>query len=106
MSALAHRASEDVIINSPMSFAGAAQRAFRLRRSTQRGPERAMMTLIAAVLTLAWWLIVASWYVVAIGVFGIVTIPYRLLRRSARKRKMEARRHRELMAAVEAKKLP
>jgi hypothetical protein len=58
-------ASEDVIINAPMSYTGSAQRIFRLRRR-------------------ALWL-----------------IPYRLLRRGARKRKAEALRHRELMGTIQ-----
>jgi hypothetical protein len=95
-----HR-SEDVIINAPMSFAGAAQRSFRLRRVTFSPPLLAniLMTTLALLLTLVWWFAVACWYVA----FGLLLVPYRLLRRGARKRKAEALRHREMMAAMEKK---
>lgn len=90
-------ASEDVIINPAMSFAGAAQRAFRLRRRASTGGSRwaslTMLTIAAAVITLAWWGMVVIWY----GTFGLLLAPYRVLRRGARKRKAEALRHRELM---------
>jgi len=95
-----HR-SEDVIINAPMSFAGAAQRSFRLRRVTFNPPWLAniLMTTLAVMLTLLWWSVVAFWYVA----FGLLLVPYRLLRRGSRKRKAEALRHREMMSALEKK---
>jgi hypothetical protein len=37
-------------------------------------------------------------------IFGLWLVPYRLLRRGARKRKAEAKRHRELLATLEAQK--
>ena len=95
-----HR-SEDVIINAPMSFAGAAQRSFRLRRKSFNPPWLAnvLMTTLAILLTLVWWGLVAVWYVV----FGLLLVPYRLLRRGSTKRKQEATRHREMMEALKEK---
>jgi hypothetical protein len=46
----------------------------------------------------AWWALVAVWYVV----FGLLLVPYRLLRRGARKRTKEALQHRQMPAAIEA----
>ena len=93
--------SEDVIINAPMSFAGSAQRAWRLRRAglTPESPwlAKVPMTVVAAVIIVAWWAVIVVWYVV----FGILLIPYRLLRRGSRKRKKQALQHREMMAALE-----
>lgn len=93
--------SEDVIINAPMSFAGAAQRSWRLRRRTHLpGPawlSGVSMTVVAVALVIVWWAAVAVWY----ATFGLLLFPYRLLRRGARKRKAEALRHREMMAALE-----
>ncbi len=91
--------SEDVIINAPMSFAGAAQRSFRLRRVTFNPSWLAnvLMTTLAVMLTLLWWSLVACWYTA----FGLLLVPYRLLRRGSRKRKAEALRHREMMDAME-----
>jgi uncharacterized membrane protein (UPF0182 family) len=96
--------SEDIIINAPMSFAGAAQRSFRLRRLRGGPPwlqviELVFTTMLALMLMLAWWFVVACWYVA----FSLLLVPYRLLRRGSRKRKQEALRHREMMAAMEKK---
>jgi hypothetical protein len=90
-------ASERVIINAPMSFAGATQRAWRIGQ--KRGGARiALVPLVVIPLLIVWWLAIALWYLT----FGIFLIPYRLLRRGARKRKAEAMRHRETLAAMDA----
>lgn len=94
-------ASEDVIINAPMSFAGAFQRTMRLRRigGLNQKPWYVQVLwhwLILNSLLLIWWTAVAAWYLT----FGLLLVPYRLLRRGARKRKAEALRHRELLDAV------
>lgn len=98
-----HR-SEDIIINAPMSFAGAAQRSWRLRRTGPQWFGLTVMTLVALLVIAAWWATVAVWYVIIFGLLGILALPYRFLRRGARKRKMEARRHREMMDALERKR--
>jgi hypothetical protein len=90
-------ASEDVIINAPMSYAGSAQRIFRLRRRAHGGGAKAAVTVFAIVLVLLAWAFVTAWYLF----WGIWLIPYRFLRRGARKRKAEALRHRELMGTVQ-----
>lgn len=97
--------SERVIINAPMSFAGAAQRSFRLR-ALARNPVVVwvLLTPVAVFLTLVWWVAVALWYVGVIVILAPVTLPYRFLRRGARKRRAEALRHRETLAALERPK--
>lgn len=90
-------ASEDVIINAPMSYAGSAQRIFRLRRRAEGGGALATITALAILLILMVWIFVTVWYLI----WGIWLVPYRLLRRGARKRKAEALRHRELMGTIE-----
>jgi hypothetical protein len=90
-------ASEDVIINAPMSYAGSAQRIFRIRRRAKDDGQRAMLTALAVVLTIFAWAAVTVWYLW----WGILLVPYRLLRRGARRRKAEALRHRELMGAIQ-----
>jgi hypothetical protein len=90
-------ASEDVIISAPMSYAGSAQRIMRLRRRADAGAPLAAITVSAVVLVIAAWVLVTAWYLV----WGIWLIPYRLLRRGARKRKVEAMRHRELMGTIQ-----
>jgi len=93
-------ASERVIINAPMSFAGAAQRTFRLAGRPSQTWVKWLLRLTVAPLMLApWWAFVLAWYLA----FSVLLIPYRVLRRGARKRKKEALRHREMLAAIEAK---
>jgi hypothetical protein len=97
----ARLASEDVIINAPMSFAGAFQRTMRLRRkgNLNQKPWYVQVLwhwLVLNAMLLVWWSAVAGWYLL----FGIVLVPYRLLRRGARKRKAEALRHREMLDTI------
>jgi hypothetical protein len=95
-------ASERVIINAPMSFAGSAQRSWRIRRGPW--PALVLLTIVALVLTMAWWVVVVVWYVVTLVFLWFLTVPYRLLRRGARKRKAEALRHREVLSALDKKR--
>lgn len=71
-------ASERVIINAPMSFAGSAQRAWR-RAQRSNIVARIGLILVALLLIPIWWVTIAAWYVV----FGLFLVPYRLLRRGA-----------------------
>lgn len=61
---------------SPMSFVGSARRLLRWR-----GP----LKLVGIVLLPFVWAALVFWYVLAFGIFGIVTIPFRLIRRGQRK---------------------
>jgi hypothetical protein len=90
-------ASEDVIISAPMSYTGSAQRILRLRRRADVGAPVAAVTVSVVVLVIAAWVLVTAWYLV----WGIWLIPYRLVRRGARKRKLEALRHRELVGTIQ-----
>jgi hypothetical protein len=90
-------ASEDVIISAPMSYVGSAQRIIRLRRRADGGGKLAAITALAIFLILMVWVLVTVWYLM----WGFLLVPYRLLRRSARKRKVEALRHRELLGTIQ-----
>jgi DUF1707 SHOCT-like domain len=90
-------ASEDVIISAPMSYAGSAQRIIRLRRRAEGGGKLAAITALAIVLILIVWVLVTVWYLM----WGFLLVPYRLLRRGARKRRVEALRHRELLGTIQ-----
>lgn len=89
-------ASEKVVVAAPMSFAGSAQRTWKL---TRKGPSWAKpLLIIAAVIIIAlWWSVDLIWYFI----FGLLLVPYRLIRRGSRKRKAEELRHREMMSAIE-----
>jgi hypothetical protein len=93
----ARLASEDVIINAPMSYAGSAQRIMRLRRRAGGGSQLAVITAVAILFVVIAWALVTAWYLT----WGLLLIPYRLLRRGARKRKAEAIRHRELLGTIQ-----
>lgn len=87
--------ADHVVIQSPMSFVGSARRIWRLTRT---GPTwtRALTIPTAVLLIAAAWCGVLAWTLV----FGVLLIPYRLMRRGQRKRKQEAARHNELLNAA------
>jgi len=69
----------------------------RLRRRALVGWKKAAVTGLAVVLVGVAWSLITVWYLV----WGIWLVPYRLLRRGARKRKAEAMRHRELLGTIQ-----
>jgi hypothetical protein len=92
-------ASEDVIINAPLSYAGSLQRISRGRRlvAQQHAAIRILFDLLVIVpCVLFAWAFTTCWYLF----FGLWIVPYRLLRRGSRKRKKEAFQHQEMMKAV------
>jgi hypothetical protein len=89
--------SEDVILSAPMSYLGSAQRIWRLRRNVTPGWQLTAATAATVMLVVLVWAFVTVWYLI----WGILLIPYRLLRRGQRKRKMEGMRHRELMGTIQ-----
>lgn len=93
----ARLASEDVIINAPLSFAGSAQRIMRLRRSAPGGWQLGAITALAILLIVLAWAFVLSWYLL----WGFWLVPYRILRRGSRKRTAESLRHRELLGTIQ-----
>jgi uncharacterized protein DUF1707 len=93
----ARLASEDVIISAPMSYTGSAQRIMRLRRRANSGGSVAAITTAVVILIVFAWVMVTVWYLT----WGLLLVPYRLVRRSARKRKIEALRHRELLGTIQ-----
>ncbi len=90
-----HLLSEDVILQAPMSFIGAAKRIWRLTRDKTGAALYGFVALAVAVIALAWTLVLA-WYVL----FGLLVMPYRVIRRGQRKRRMENLRHREMLVAA------
>lgn len=93
-------ASERVILAAPLSYAGSAQRIWRpIMRFARPDDQVSRVALAAAavlLITLA-WTIVTTWYLA----FGVLVVPYRLIRRGQRKRRMMELRHREQLAALE-----
>lgn len=73
--------------SSAMSFIGITRRTTRWCRHVGSTPVRATLAIAAAVVFLIlMYVIVTLWYVVVFGLFGLFMFPFRLMRRSARKR--------------------
>lgn len=87
--------SERVVLAAPMSFAGSRQRIWNIttRRSTLGAIS---LGTVAVMLILTAWTVVMAWYLM----FGLLLVPYRVMRRGQRKQKREALRHREALAAI------
>ncbi len=88
-------ASEKVVVSAPMSFAGSAQRVWKIT-DQQNTIVKGVLSLFAVVLVLVAWSFVSVWYLF----FGILLIPYRLIRRGNRKDKVKAIQHREQLEAM------
>lgn len=85
-------ASEHLVVQAPMSFSGSAARC---RRIVWKHPDNLMVKIaVWGFLFPVWWLLVLVWYLT----FGLLLVPYRLIRRGQRKRKVEEYRHREQIA--------
>lgn len=90
--------SERVIVQAPMSYAGSTHRIWRLAPSD---PVALRIAALVAIITLALpavWIAVTVWYMT----FGLLLVPYRLVRRGDRNRKRQALQHREVMATMHA----
>lgn len=96
-------ASEKVVISAPFSFAGSAQRIWKMT-DVDNPFLKFILALIAIVFIMFAWVFVACWYFVLYVLFGILFIPWRLLRRGSRKRKQERLRHREVLDAIQRQK--
>jgi hypothetical protein len=93
-------ASEQVIVQAPMSYTGSARRIWRIGGALQ--PEAARIALVVLLLIpmiLLTWGVVTLWYLF----FGIWLVPYRLIRKGARKNKRDQLRHRETLDAINRK---
>jgi hypothetical protein len=92
--------SERVIVAAPFSFTGSAQRIWLWTQPSRQGwPQVGMVTLAVLAIACAWTFIL-YWYLI----FGLLVVPYRLIRRGQRKDQRQALQHREMLAAVEAAK--
>lgn len=108
--------SEQVILQAPMSYVGITRRVKRLMRPGHELADRAgdvdgaakVATYAGAVaiFTGVWllmfcaWLLVTGWYVL----FGLLVVPYRLIRRGQRKDRLRELQHRELLAATQERR--
>lgn len=74
-------ASASVVISAPLSFAGSAQRIWKVT-NRPHPVVRGVMLAVALILIPLAWVVVLSWY----AVVGVLVVPYRLVRRGERRR--------------------
>jgi len=75
-----------VVVSSPLSFAGSAQRIWPVTAGYDGNPwAKAGMITLATVLIVLAWSFVACWYCTIFLCFGVFVIPWRLLRRHQRR---------------------
>jgi len=92
-------ASEQVVVSAPMSFQGSAARIWKITNTENPYLEWLVLVPLALILISVVWLVVIFWYLI----FGLLLVPYRLMRRSSRKNKREQLRHREILETLERK---
>lgn len=90
-------ASERVVVQAPMSLAGSAGRIWKLADAGPGPVKWFLLAPIAVILILVAWVVVVCWYLV----FGLLLVPYRLVRRGGRNRKRDNLRHQEMLRAVD-----
>ena len=93
-------ASEKIVVSAPTSFSGSAARIWKMTDSDNATLKWFLLVPVALCLIFMAWSLVAIWYVIVFGLFGIFVIPFRLLTRSGRNRKRNSLQHRELLEAV------
>ncbi len=93
-------ASEKVVVSAPTSFSGSAAHIWKMTNSDNAALKWLLLAPIALCLIFIAWSLVAIWYFIIFGLFGIFVIPFRLLTRSGRNRKRNKLQHRELLEAV------
>ena len=97
-------ASEKVVVSAPTSFSGSAARIWKMTDVNSAAVKWLLLVPIALCLVLMAWSLVAIWYVIIFGLFGIFVIPFRLLTRSGRNRKRSELQHREVLQAIQDNK--
>lgn len=91
--------SEKVVLSAPLSYTGSAARIWRLTGVVANPWARVGLGVAAVILIAGAWCFVTAWYLV----FGLMLVPYRVLRRGQRKRKRENLQHRELLSAMQTR---
>lgn len=77
---------EKLTYASPMSFIGITRRGTAWVRHVGTNWWKALLSIAALLAFLSvMYAIIAVWYVIIFGLFGLLTFPYRLVRRSHRK---------------------
>ncbi len=86
--------SNKYTVQSPMSYIGSTRRLWMISNNT------IYRIFAATILIPTAWCFITAWYML----FGILLIPYRIIRRSNRKNKLARIQHDELMEMLRNKK--
>jgi hypothetical protein len=86
-------ASANVVVAAPMSLAGSAQRIWHLTHHGRNAWATAGLMTAASLLITVAWAGVLVWYFT----FGLLLVPYRIVRRGQRKQRLGQIRHQEMM---------
>jgi hypothetical protein len=85
------------VVSAPMSFAGSLGRTQNwLWHDKEVWFKAAIGWWAVPMVVMMWWMIILCWYMV----WGIFLIPYRMIRRGSRKRKVQDRQHKEMLEAI------
>lgn len=96
-------ASKKPVVSAPMSFNGSYLRTVNALWHGQSSSFQLAFGWWMILLVLSfWWTAIITWYLV----FGILLIPYRLIRRGGRKRTIEQKRHEEMLEALREGNVP
>lgn len=88
--------SKKIIVEAPFSFTGATKRIWPLTNSDNAQLKYFVLVPSVILLLCVCYLAIATWY----AMFGLLLVPYRLMRRSQRKNKLRDAQHAELLAAT------
>lgn len=98
--------SESVVVAGPFSFSGSTARIWKLTQTDNQVIKWLVLIPATLILIFAAWCIVAVWYFIVFGLFGLFSIPFGLLMRSRRNHKRTALQHREDLDAIEKQRRP
>lgn len=93
--------SETIIVEAPFSFTGATKRIWRVVEKTEDPKVRAFVVAPLVVIVLMFvYAGILSWY----AMFGLLLLPFRLIRRSQRNKKLQKAQHKEMLEVMRSLK--
>ena len=95
MSASGKLRSERVVVEAPLSYAGSAKRIWKIT-DQENTVIKYLLVLVALTLVFFAWTFVTIWYCT----WGLLLVPYRMIRKGGRKDKRQALQHREQLEAL------
>lgn len=89
------------VVSAPMSFAGSLARTQNwLSHDQELWFKIAVGWWAVVTLGLMWWSLIFVWYLI----FGLLLVPYRLIRRGSRKQNIQAKQHKEILEELKNNK--